>query len=189
VKKNIILSAVGLLWFLTLGVTYFDTVYTSSCDGCEGTGQPGVYAFVDVDTRMIGIPFFLGWYTDILPYSLRVAVTVDQKLSGQTAIIESMEIEYSDGNIVSVIQPEHVLKETFVPYNPYDKLAGKIYRRATINIDDVIKQRDAFVLIIKGYIQDYASDKDLAFERELHIRHLRHTRLSTGWEMLIGLGV
>lgn len=185
-KKRIVigLSIVGLMWILTLGLhcSHFVRAY---CQGHEAYDQPEVYVFMDPVYDTVGIPWVYTQHRDVLPYPLEIAVTIDDRVPGEGAVIESVEIQHDDGETVMIVRPEYPRGGPFGVFDPVesDKTPGRTFRRARVGIPEAIRRRGSFRMVIKGYVY---GEKKVPFERHLRMDYSRDAALYTGWTLLAG---
>jgi hypothetical protein len=187
-KKRIVILAwvvgvVGLVWVLTLGLHYCRYV-RAYCEGHEAYGQPEVYVIMEPANCTFGIPWVHTQHRDVLPYPLKVLVTVDDRVPGQGAVIESMEVEYADGEKYPVIPPDCARGGPFAVFEPVasDQVPGRTFRKARIDIARAIWRRGSFRMVIKGYVY---GDAKVPFERRLWMSYRRETILCIGWWLLV----
>jgi len=188
-KKQIIVIIsvlIGFTWILTLGVHYFNTCFII-CKEYEPSNSPPIIVSVDDNRKTFGIPFVFSLILSDLPFPLDVKITIDDSIHSQFAVIESILIEYDDGEKNRIVKPEHYLKEELVAYTP-DKSArilNKTFKQATISIADVIRKKEDAVMIISGGIYDDRDRRIIPFNRTFRIACIRlRSKLVTGWQLL-----
>ena len=185
-KKRIVigLSMVGLMWILTLGL-HCSRHVRAYCQGHDTYDQPEVYVFMDPVYDVVGIPWVCTQHRDVLPYPLEIAVTVDDRVPGEGAVIESMEIQFDNGETGTIVRPDYPRGGPLGAFEPVesDKKPGRTFKRARIGIPNAIWRRGSFQMVIKGYIY---GQKKVSFERHLRMDYSREAALYSGWTLLAG---
>ncbi|MDP6636661.1 MAG: hypothetical protein QGG42_17315 [Phycisphaerae bacterium] len=183
-KKRIIcwVAVIVIPWALTLGV-HSATFVRAYCQGDEAYDQPKVYVLMNPQYYTAGVPWLHTQRRDLLPYPLGILVTVDDRFPGQGAVIESMEVEYDDGDKAVIIEPKYARGGPFRVFEPVEsgKVPGRTFRCARIDVTKAIWRRGSFKMVIKGYVY---GDKDVPFERRLRMDYSTENRLVIGWILL-----
>jgi len=130
-----------------------------------------------------GIPWVFTWSKDALPYSLRIAVTTDDRLAGDGVVIESLQVEYEDGETYPAIVPDCARGGPFREFEPVpsDRVPGRTFRMARVDVDKAVWRRGSFKMSIKGYIY---GDRNIPFVRNLRMDYSCEHNLCIGWWLI-----
>jgi hypothetical protein len=182
----VVIGVCVIAWLLTLGIHSSDYV-RAYCQFDDPKQTPDVYVFMEPIHYSRGIPWLWSHYEDALPYPLEIAVTVDDRVSGDGVVIEKLEVRFESGQSVPVVTPDYPRGGPFGKFDPVesDKVPGRTFRRARIGIPAAIYQRGSFEMTIKGHI--YGEGKQ-PFERRLRMSYRRDHSTYTGWQLWLGAG-
>jgi hypothetical protein len=172
-----------LLWIVTLGMhsAYFVRAY---CEPNTFGETLDVYVFLDANSSTSGIPYLFTHYSDNPPYSLEVAVTIDESISAKTSELIEFKAVFENGTVIDLLDetvPESVEFHEFQAY-PHDIEPGKSYQRCTFEFPHSISKRGDFNMIIRGRVNDQAKTE---FERELRMDYSREHEWISGWMLYI----
>ncbi|NQT85505.1 hypothetical protein HQ560_01995 [bacterium] len=131
-----------------------------------------------------GIPWVYTHHQDVLPYSLGILVTVDDRVPGQGVVIESLEVEYEDGETYVAIRPDCARGGPFRVFErlPSDRVPGRTFRMARIDVARAVWRRGNFKMTIKGHVY---GNNDVPFVRLLRMDYSRETNLYLGWRLVV----
>ena len=183
-RQFIILSIIAILaWILTLGVHSMKIVSAYS-QGHEQYDQPEVYVFMESGYYSTGIPFLYTHSSDALPYTLDVAVTVDDKFGGDGVVIDSFVVLFRDGSSAELVRKESPRGGPFGELKSYPakQVEGTKFRRARIAIPEAIHQRGSFSMNIKGHVY---GETNKPFERVLQMDYNRELKFVSGWLLYV----
>lgn len=177
------LALAGLLWVLTLGLHCTSEVQ-AYCRGQEAYGPPEIHVLLQPHSIKYGIPLVYTEQCEVLPYSLTLSVTVDDRIAGEAVVIESMAINYTEGTQALLIRPDHPQSGSFGTGEPdKSKAPGRIFRSAWITLPDAIVRQGNFRMVIKGHVH---GEKDMPFEQELSMEYYApEVHTCTGWQWWI----
>ena len=142
-KKRLLAPAVFFLllicWCFTLGLHSTHLVRTH-CDSTTFGEQLDVHVFLIAQSSTSGLPYIFTHSTDNVPYSLELAVTVDESIDHESVEISNFSIVFSGGSTFDLMEnrsPIEIEFQNFQAY-PHDVKPGKSYRRASYDFPDCV---------------------------------------------------